>query len=304
MVRSAAEIFLVITASLCAASVSPVEKVQVIGAGQGRTGTESLRLALNALNFGPTYHMGQLQGIGASRPVSPLEMLGLVDGHCDHWAAVEANTSLDRPVDWGFLVDDYKATLDLPAAAYFRELLLAYPQAKVILTVRDKAAVHRSSAATWCRLIGVGSRADWLDWLVSVAYSLGPYGRRFFRMHDAMGRATGRALGKTDFSFRRVCEDTAYGMEFFDEWNAMVRRVVPASQLLVFETGKHGYEELAGFLGVEVPAEPYPSTNSAAEFAFVINIMRVFAVLSVTLPGLLAWCVFKRRKGAHKRKTN
>ena len=62
--------------------------LRVIGAGQGRTGTDSLRLALNELGVGPTYHMSQLLGIEASRPVSPLEMLGLASGHCDHWAAL------------------------------------------------------------------------------------------------------------------------------------------------------------------------------------------------------------------------
>ena len=43
--------------------------LRVIGAGQGRTGTDSLRLALNELGVGPTYHMSQLLGIDASRPV-------------------------------------------------------------------------------------------------------------------------------------------------------------------------------------------------------------------------------------------
>ena len=274
--------------------------LRVIGAGQGRTGTDSLRLALNELGVGPTYHMSQLLGIEASRPVSPLEMLGLASGHCDHWAAAEADAAAGRPVDWSFLVAHYNSSIDYPSAAYFAELLRAFPEAKVILTVRDAATLHRSSRASWCRLIGVGSG---VDWLVSAVYALRPYGRRFFRMHDAMGRGTARALGRGDeFSFRRVCEDAAYGVSFFVAWEAHVRRAVPARQLLVFETGKHGYRELARFLGVPAPDAPYPRTNSSADFAFVLVIMRVLAALSVGVPLLVCWCAWRRR-GAEKPKT-
>ena len=276
---------LILAAGVCAASATSGRGLLVIGAGQGRTGTESLRIALNALNAGPTYHMSELLGIDSSRPVSAFEMLGVADGHCDEWIAVEANASRGLPVHWGFLEGHYNASVDLPSAAYFAELLQAKPEAKVILTVRDARRVHQSSAATWCRLIGVGSS---IDWLVSAVYSLRPYGRRFFRMHDAMGRATGRALGRQDFSFRRVCEDAAYGVAFFEDWNALVRRVVPPHQLLVFETGKHGYTELARFLGVEAPRQSYPRTNAAADFAFVLNIMRLLAVLTIAAAAAIA----------------
>jgi hypothetical protein len=268
--------------------------LRVIGAGQGRTGTESLRLALNSLDVGPTYHMSQLLGIDASRPVGPLEMLGLASGHCDFWSNVEADASAGKAPDFSFLVEHYNSSIDYPSAAYFKELLKAYPEAKVILTVRDAAAAYRSSRDTWCRLIGIGSP---IDALVGTIYSLRPYGRRFFSMHGDMGRATGRALGRADFSWADVCSDPAYGTTFFDDWNAMVKRTVPAHKLLVFETGKHGYQELSRFLGVKAPTGPYPRTNSSAEFAFVLNIMRVLAVLTITLPALLVWCVCIRGKG-------
>ena len=80
MLGRSARVCLVLTYTHVSAAAT--RGIRVIGAGQGRTGTESLRLALNALGVGPTYHMSQLLGIDASRPVSPLEMLGLVDGHC------------------------------------------------------------------------------------------------------------------------------------------------------------------------------------------------------------------------------
>ena len=108
-------------------------------------------------------------------------------------------------------------------------------------------------------------------------------------MHDAMGRATARELGAgwEDFTWRRVCKDEAYAISFFKAWDAHVRRTVPAAQLLEFETGKHGYAELAAFLGVESVSSPYPRSNSAAEFGFVINIMRVLATLTCVVPLVL-----------------
>lgn len=274
----------------------------VIGAGQGRTGTDSLRIALNTLGAGPTYHMSQLLGIDASRAVGPLEMLGFANGHNDHWIDVEHNASRGLPIDFGFLSDDYRSALDQPAATYFKQLLDARPSAKVILTTRDPVALHRSSRDTWCRLIGAGSAATALDRFAAMVYSLRPYGRRFFRMHDAMGRGTARALGGgwAGFSWRRVCADEVYAVKFFKAWDDHVRGAVPASQLLEFETGKHGYAELAAFLGsgadiAAVPTgTPYPRTNSRQQFGFVLNIMRVLAVLCCVLPCVFLRLVFRK----------
>merc|ERR1712137_810861 len=86
----------------------------------------------------------------------------------------------------------------------------------------------------------------------------------------------------------KVCEDEKYGLGFFQRWNELVHEIVPKEQLLVFETGKHGFTEIAKFLGLEVPKDlhtgkplDYPRTNSAAEFQFIINLYRLFAVLTV-----------------------
>ena len=107
-------------------------------------------------------------------------------------------------------------------------------------------------------------------------------------MHGAMGRATARELGASwkDFTWRRVCEDEAYAVSFFKAWDSHVRRVVPAAQLLEFETGKDDYKALATFLGVPLPkgSPAYPRSNSAAEFSFVINLVRVLAVLTCLVP--------------------
>ena len=76
-----------------------------------------------------------------------------------------------------------------------------------------------------------------------------------------------------------------------------------SDRLLVFETGKHGYKELSQFLGVHHSgSEPYPRSNSTLEFTFVLNIMRVLAVLTIKLPALFVWYVCAGRKGPAKPK--
>ena len=79
-----------------------------------------------------------------------------------------------------------------------------------------------------------------------------------------------------------------------------VRASVPSRQLLVFETGKHGYQELARFLGVPEPPKgtPYPRTNAKADFAFIIAIYRALAALTLAMPAALLWFVSRRVKGA------
>ena len=80
----------------------------------------------------------------------------------------------------------------------------------------------------------------------------------------------------------KVCGDQAYALAFFEAWTRKVREAVPPGQLLVFETGKDGFEELTRFLGVTAPAgAPYTHANSAAEFAFGINIQRALALATV-----------------------
>ena len=272
---------------------SAAKSLRVIGAGMGRTGTDSLRNALNTLGVGPTYHMAELLGISdtLARPVSPLEMLGFAAGHNDLWADANRNISAGGEPDFAFVLEHYNSAVDFPSAAFWPELLKQNPDAKVVLTVRDPASLHRSINGAWCRLIGGGSL---VDRIVAKITFMRPYGVRNYGMHEAMAQATARLVGVPGFTWWRACDDEAYATEAFEAWDAKVRREVPASKLLVFETGKHGYKELAGFLGVPVPDEPYPRTNSSKEFGFVIGLFRTLAALTIAVPGGLIWYISRR----------
>ena len=283
---------------LACASTAPslAAGLHVIGAGMGRSGTDSLRRALDALGVGPTYHMFELLGISDTqrRPVSPLEMLGLVPGHNELWAEANANISQGVAPDFSVVLDGYGSTVDFPSAAFWPELLKAYPKAKVVYTFRDPHAHYRSISGAWCRIIGSGNL---LDRIVAQISFIRPWGLRGLRMLEAKDEATARIIGIPGFTWVRASDDELYAVAAFKAWDAKVRASVPSRQLLVFETGKHGYKELAHFLGVKEPAEPYPRTNSRSEFAAVIAMFRTLVVLTVGVPCALAWYVLRRRRG-------
>ena len=96
--------------------------VRVIGAGFGRTGTDSMREALNILGFGPCHHMRELLADHA---------------HRDLWRELNANLDGQGPVpDWSELLGSYGSCVDWPSAAYWPLLVDAFPDAKVLLTYR------------------------------------------------------------------------------------------------------------------------------------------------------------------------
>ncbi|MGB8711334.1 MAG: sulfotransferase family protein, partial [Methyloceanibacter sp.] len=103
--------------------------LKVIGAGFGRTGTLSLKLALEELGLGPCYHMIE------------------VNAHREHdalWLALARSEASD----WRPMLQGYASTVDWPTTYNWKELAAANPQAKIILTVRDPEAWYASAAAT------------------------------------------------------------------------------------------------------------------------------------------------------------
>lgn len=103
--------------------------LQVIGAGFGRTGTNSLKLALEQLGFGPCHHMFEIRD-------HPEQL--------HHWQAAAAG----RRPDWYKVFEGYTAQVDWPGARYWRELADHFPAAKVILTTRSADSWFDSVQAT------------------------------------------------------------------------------------------------------------------------------------------------------------
>src|SRR5215208_3893215 len=104
--------------------------MEVIGAGFGRTGTLSLKAALERLGFAPCYHMVEVPR----------------RGHGPFWREAMRRKARREPVDWGAAFAGYRATVDFPAANFYAELAEAYPKAKVVLTVRNPQRWYESAS--------------------------------------------------------------------------------------------------------------------------------------------------------------
>jgi len=110
--------------------------LSVIGAGFGRTGTLSLKHALERLGFGPCYHMAEV----AANP-----------HHVDLWRRTWRGEDV-----WPEIFADYHAAVDWPAAAFWRRLMDYYPKARVVLSLRDGASWFQSASATIFRSMREG----------------------------------------------------------------------------------------------------------------------------------------------------
>jgi hypothetical protein len=197
--------------------------LKVIGAGFGRTGTRSLKVALEELGFGRCYHM--------------IEVMKNPD-HFKYWAEIMEGGK----ADWEALFSGYQAAADWPVAAYYRDLMAVYPDAKIILTVRDPESWHVSIMNT---LYQISRRFNKFTRII-------PSVHQFL---NAMEKAIWEGV------FHNKVEDKAHAVKVFKDHIEEVKRVVPKERLLIFEA-RHGWEPLCAFLDVPVPVnKPYPHEN-------------------------------------------
>jgi hypothetical protein len=192
--------------------------LKVVGSGLGRTGTLSLKSALEQLGFGPCHHMMEV----FPRPESvPL------------W--VEAAEG--RP-NWDAIFDGWNSMVDYPGAAYWRELAAYYPDAKVVHSVRDPDRWFESTQETIFNPAGGAMNPP-------------EHMRTFFKSITAV--------------FGDKIHDRAFMTDYFRRHTEEVKAAIPPERLLIYEASQ-GWEPLCAFLGVDVPATPFPSVNSREEF--------------------------------------
>lgn len=195
--------------------------LKVIGAGLGRTGTMSLKFALEHLGFGPCHHMAE---VFCNATDQLPKWLDVVNG---------------RP-DWEAVFDGFESAVDYPSCTYWRELADKYPEAKIILSVRDPESWFDSVSETIFSDAMLGRLAH------------GPF-KTFF---------DGAVIG--DFGDR--IGEKAFMADYFKRWNDSVIAAAPPERLLVFEA-KQGWAPLCAFLGVPVPDTSYPRVNSKDEMS-------------------------------------
>lgn len=169
--------------------------LDIIGPGFGRTGTSSLKTALEHLGFGPTHHMFEVRDNPAQLP---------------HWQTLARG---ETP-NWNDVFAGYRSQCDWPGARYWRELAAFYPDAKVVHTVRDPDEWYDSFSATILKLTDQRGKIDnpYLSGLVEMGYKL---------------------IGIGEFSNR--AHDRDYAISIFNKHNAEVKAAFPASRMLVFD---------------------------------------------------------------------
>jgi hypothetical protein len=199
--------------------------LQIIGAGFGRTGTHSLGLAIEKLGLGPCYHTYEIA-----------KNLG----HRELWAKAIAG----RPVDWDALFTGYRSAVEWPAVAFFPEIIGHYPQARVVLTLRDPESWYESAQATILEALELST--------------LNP---------DPVKRERSRLMHRLvlEHTFAGRYRDKAYAIKVYQRHIQNVVEIVPAERLLQYYV-KDGWEPLCKFLDKPVPAEPFPRLNERADF--------------------------------------
>jgi hypothetical protein len=200
--------------------------LRVIGAGWGRTGTASMQIALQRLGF-PCHHMRE------------------VFSHPEHSDLFLEAATTPGPFDWERIYADYSATVDWPGCAFWRELADAYPEAKVVLNVRDPESWYESYAATIHHPL---TQDDWGD---------------EYEHADAWRAMTDEVVVRR--SFDGEPHDRAHLTAAFQRHNEEVQAAIPAERLLVYSVDQ-GWEPLCAFLDRPVPDEPFPHVNDRASW--------------------------------------
>ena len=218
----------------------------------------SLKTALETLGFGPCYHM--------------IEVFEHPE-HVGFWEAAWRG----GPVDWEALLGGYGATVDWPACTFYGELLERYPDAKVLLSVRDPERWYESTRNTIYEIskITAGSRLSravfaFVGLFVPGVFVIGRMG------HEIIWQGT----------FGGRFEDKAHAIEVFERHNAEVRQRVPPDKLLVYEV-KQGWGPLCDFLGVERPDVPFPHLNDTAQMRRRVLLVRAISFAPHALLALL-----------------
>jgi hypothetical protein len=234
--------------------------MRVIGAGFGRTGTMSMQAALEQLGY-RCYHMREI----TEDPT-----------HLRKWHQFVGGKA---PMDWKALFARYEATVDFPACVYYRELMREFPDAKVVLTVRDPERWFQSFQTL----------QDTTDRFR--VFRFVPRVRRFLDFVDLL-------LGNV---FERPRDhDKCIGA--FNRHNQEVQEQVPGDRLLVFRV-QEGWDPLCKFLGVEVPERiPFPHLNEGKETLAALAREKLYGpwirsaqiVVGAGAAALLLWWLFRR----------
>ena len=223
--------------------------MKVFGTGFGRTGTLSLKIALEKLGLGPCYHMREV----VSHP-----------SHIKIWYDI----SLGEHPNWSRLFSGFNSAVDFPVSLFYEQLINKFPDAKFILTLRDFDKWYISTANT---IYKVPTMLP--EWFKQVVYPI----RIFIAMQVNLIWV---GLFNNKFSDKESAKIVYY------EHIESVKKTIPSDKLLIYHV-KEGWGPLCEFLNVDVPQFPFPKVNDTDEmlrkFSIIKSLPYMFILFMVTI---------------------
>ena len=211
--------------------------IQIIGAGFPRTGTTTLKKSLEILGYSKTYHMKELL-------VNPW--------YLKYWTRLRDTGT----TQWEELYSGYQATVDFPCYPWYKEHLEKYPEAKVILTIRDFDS--------------------WYESVMKTVYTAGPQtpGEKIKMLLKMLASSRVRQVIKC-IKFFKSCFfggqfqdhfcDKEFARTVWDEHIAEVKASVKPENLLIYDV-RQGWDPLCEFLDLSIPEQELPHLNKKENF--------------------------------------
>ena len=228
--------------------------MKVFGTGFGRTGTMSLKIALEKLGMGPCYHMREV----VSHP-----------SHIKIWYDISRG---EQP-KWSRLFSGFNCGVDFPVSLFYEQLINTFPDAKFNLTLRDFDKWYISTANTIYKVPTILP-----EWFKQVVYPI----RIFIAMQVNLIWV---GLFNNEFSDKESAKIVYY------EHIESVKKIIPADKLLIYNV-KEGWEPLCEFLDVDVPDIPFPKVNDTAEMLRNFAIIKMLPYVFILSIGTISVILF------------
>ncbi|KIX03408.1 uncharacterized protein Z518_06960 [Rhinocladiella mackenziei CBS 650.93] len=259
-----------------------VVPMKVLVLGLSRTGTVSLRHALFELDYFDVYHGSSFCN------ENPRD--------CEMWTEAlrgrfEGGKRFERS-DWDQLFGHCMAISDAPSYAFADDLIKAYPEAKVILTVRDSPEAWRKSMMSTVIPTALAHEEIGVVGRILMAFAPKTYYQPMFGMV---------------IKYTRLLDVPSRGVRMYEEHNNWIRSLVPKENLLEFNV-KQGWEPLCRFLGKEVPPKPFPHVNGSRDYLETLGsfqkktgadaLTNMAIYLGIPLVVAACWAAYTRQVGS------
>ena len=198
--------------------------LRIIGASYGRTASLSLKKALEILGYTKCYHMSEV----VTNPK-----------HSELWLRAWKGEFI-----WDDIFNGYQAAVDWPVAAFWPELMEAYPRAKIILSIRDPEAWYESAKNTIFKSMDEGMRSENLE----------------IRKRITMAKEI-----IVEGTFNGELNNKEHCIRIYNENIDRCKRDVESERLIIFDP-KDGWQSLCGQLKCPIPNADYPFINTTKEF--------------------------------------